>query len=61
MAVWTSWRTRSGACSVYFQAARRPASEELAAFTEAIGRSNLAGADLVRGGLRFTSWDAAFE
>ncbi len=57
----TEFLTRSAACSVYFQAARRPASEELASFTEAIGRSNLIGADLVRAGLRFTSWEAAFE
>ncbi|MGH3613801.1 MAG: ATP-binding protein [Pseudonocardia sp.] len=57
----TEFLARSGARSVYFQATRRPAREELASFTEAIGRSNLAGADLVRDGLRFTTWEPAFE
>ncbi|MGH3785744.1 MAG: hypothetical protein ACRDRG_04185 [Pseudonocardiaceae bacterium] len=52
---------RSGARSVYFQAARRSAREELVSFTEAIGRSNLAGADLVRNGLQFTTWESTFE
>lgn len=57
----TEFLARSGARSVYFQAARRPAREELVSFTEAIGRSNLAGADLVRNGLQFTTWESAFE
>ena len=52
----TEFLARSGARSVYFQAARRPAREELASFTEALGRSNLTGADLVRNGLQFTTW-----
>lgn len=57
----TEFLTRNGARSVYFQAARRPAREELASFTDAIGRSSLDGADLVRDGLHFSTWDAAFE
>lgn len=57
----TEFLTRSGARSVYFQAARRPAREELASFTEAIGHSNLDGADLVRAGLGFSTWESAFE
>ncbi|MGQ0575205.1 MAG: ATP-binding protein [Pseudonocardia sp.] len=57
----TEFLARSGCRSVYFQAARRPASDELASFTEAIARSNLVGAEHVRSGLRFASWESAFE
>lgn len=57
----TEFLARSGVRSVYLQATRRPPADELVSFTEAIGRSTLAGADLVRSGLRFGSWEAAFE
>lgn len=57
----TEFLKRSAARSVYFQAARRPMGEELASFTDAVARSNLDGADLVRSGLRFGSWEAAFD
>lgn len=57
----TEFLARSGVRSVYFQASRRPGPEELRSFTEAVGRSNVAGADLVRSGLRFGSWESALE
>jgi uncharacterized protein len=56
----TEFLARSAVRAVYFQAARRPIADELTAFTDAIARSNLAGADLVRDGLRFATWEAAF-
>jgi hypothetical protein len=53
---------RTGAPHVFFAATRgRAPHQELRAFAEALSRSNLPAAHLVREGARFDRWEAALE
>ncbi|HEY4028346.1 MAG TPA: ATP-binding protein [Candidatus Dormibacteraeota bacterium] len=55
------WLQREGLPHVFYEAARQPASDELASFATEIAESNVQAASLVRSGLTFQSWDAALR
>lgn len=55
------WLEREGVPHLFYETARRPARDELAAFAAEVAESTLGAAALVRSGVTFQSWDAGLR